>query len=123
MYRDFTYVDDIVEAVTRLIPLAPQQSSQNTLLDSPSSSTAPFRAYNIGHGSPVRVGDCVDLIEECLGKKAIRVSAPIQLGDVVSTHADTQSLRDDTGFSPSIPIEVGIPRFVEWYMDYYGQRQ
>jgi len=123
MYRDFTYVDDIVEAVTRLIPLAPQQSSQKTLLDSPSSSTAPFRVYNIGHGSPVRVGDCVDLIEECLGKKAIRVSAPIQLGDVVSTHADTQSLRDDTGFSPSIPIEVGIPRFVKWYMDYYGQRQ
>jgi len=123
MYRDFTCVDDIVEAVTRLISLAPKQSVQQTLLDSPSSSTAPFRVYNIGHGSPVRVGDCVDLIEECLGKKAIRVSAPIQSGDIVSTHADTQSLRHDTGFSPSIPIEVGIPRLVKWYMDYYGQRQ
>jgi UDP-glucuronate 4-epimerase len=123
MYRDFTYVDDVVEAVMRLIPLAPEQSVQQTLLDSPSSSTAPFRVYNIGHGSPVRVGDCVDLIEECLGKKAIRVSAPIQLGDVVSTHADTQSLKHDTGFSPSIPIEAGIPRLVKWYMDYYGKRQ
>jgi UDP-glucuronate 4-epimerase len=123
MYRDFTYVDDVVEAVTRLIPLIPKQSAQETLLDAPSSSTAPFRVYNIGHGSPVRVGDCVDLIEECLGKKAIRVSAPIPPGDVVSTHADTQSLRNDTGFSPSIRIEVGIPRLVEWYMDYYGRRQ
>jgi len=120
MYRDFTYVDDVVEAVTRLISLPPEQSDQHTLLGLPSSSTAPFRIYNIGHGSPVRVGDCVDLIEECLGKKAIRISAPIQPGDVVSTHADTQSLRHDTGFSPSIPIEVGIPRFVKWYMDYYG---
>jgi len=123
MYRDFTYVDDIIEAVTRLIPLAPKQSVEQTLLDSPSSSTAPFSVYNVGHGSPVRVGDCVDLIEECLGKKAIRVSAPMQPGDVIATHADTESLKRDTGFSPSIPIEVGIPRFVEWYMDYYGRRQ
>jgi UDP-glucuronate 4-epimerase len=122
MYRDFTYVDDIVEAITRLIPLAPVQLTRQTLLDSPASSTGPFRIYNIGHGSPVRVGDCVDLIEECIGKKAIRVSAPMQPGDVVSTHADTQSLRHDTGFSPSIPIEVGIPRFVKWYMDYYDRR-
>jgi UDP-glucuronate 4-epimerase len=123
MYRDFTYVDDAIEAVTRLIPLVPKQSVQPALLDLPSSSTAAFRVYNIGHGFPVRVGDCVDLIEECLGKKAIRVSAPIQPGDVVSTHADTQSLRNDTGFSPSIPIEVGIPRFVKSYLDYYGQRR
>ena len=123
MYRDFTYVDDIVEAVTRIIPLVPKQSVQQTLLDSPSSSTAPFRVYNIGHGSPVRVGDCVDFIEKCLGKKAIRVSAPIQSGDVVSTHADIESLRHDTGFSPSIPIEVGIPRFVDWYLNYYGQQE
>ena len=123
MYRDFTYVDDIIEAVMRLIPFAPKQSVEQTLLDSPSSSMAPFSVYNIGHGSPVRVGDCVDLIEECLGKKAIRISAPIQPGDVVSTNADTQSLRHDTGFSPSIPIEVGIPRLVKWYMDYYGKRQ
>jgi UDP-glucuronate 4-epimerase len=121
MYRDFTYVDDVVEAMMRIIPLVPKQSVQQTLLDSPSSSTAAFRIYNIGHGSPVRVGDCVDLIEECLGKKAVRVSAPMQPGDVVATHADTESLKRDTGFSPSIPIEVGIPRFVKWYMDYYGR--
>jgi len=94
-----------------------------TLLNSLSSSTAAFRIYNIGHGSPVRVGECVDLVEACPGKKAIRVSAPIQPGDVVSTHPDTQSLRHGVGFSPSIPIDVGIPRFVKWYMDYYGKRQ
>jgi UDP-glucuronate 4-epimerase len=123
MYRDFTYVDDIVEAVTRVIPLVPERSNQHALLDSPSSSTASFRIYNIGHGAPVRVGDCVDLIEECLSKKAVRVSAPMQPGDVVSTHADTESLRRDVGFSPSIPIGVGIPRFVKWYLNYYGQRQ
>jgi UDP-glucuronate 4-epimerase len=123
MYRDFTYVDDVIEAIMRLIHLVPKQSVQQTLLESPSSSTAPFRVYNIGHGSPVRVGDCVDLIEECLGKQATRVSAPMQPGDVVSTNADTQSLKHDTGFSPAVPIEVGIPRFVRWYLDYYGQRQ
>jgi UDP-glucuronate 4-epimerase len=123
MYRDFTYIDDIVEAVTRLIPLAPKQSDQKTLLDSPSSSTAPFQVYNIGHGSPVRVGDCVDLIEQCLGKKAVRTSAPIQPGDVISTHADVQSLMRDTGFSPAVSIEAGISKFVKWYMDYYGQRK
>jgi len=122
MYRDFTYIDDIIEAISRLIPLAPKQSAQQVLLGTPSSSTAPFRVYNIGHGSPVRVGDCVDLIERYLDKKAIRVSAPMQPGDVVATHADTESLKHDVGFSPAIPIEVGIPRFVEWYMDYYGQR-
>jgi UDP-glucuronate 4-epimerase len=120
MYRDFTYVDDIIEAITRLMPLAPEQSVRQVLLDSPASSTGPFRIYNIGHGSPVRVGDCVDLIEECLGKKAIRMSVPMQPGDVVSTNADTESLRHDTGFTPAVPIEVGIPRFVKWYLDYYG---
>jgi UDP-glucuronate 4-epimerase len=123
MYRDFTYVDDVIEAVIRLLALTPEQSVQRILLSAPSSSTAPFRLYNVGRGSPVRVGDCVKLIEECLGKKAVLVSAPIQPGDVISTCADTQSLRHDTGFSPSISIEVGIPRFVEWYVEYYGQRE
>ncbi len=120
MRRDFTYIDDVVEAVVRVAdrPAAPNPlwSGNNP---EPSSSLAPYRVYNIGNHSPVELEYFISVLEECLGKKALRNLLPMQPGDVPATYADVDDLSRDFGFQPSTPIEVGIRRFVEWYRAYY----
>ncbi len=120
MKRDFTYVDDIVESIVRLIPRKPAPDpTWSGMAPDPSSSFAPYRIYNIGNNKPVELMRFIEIIEEKLGKKAIRNFMPIQDGDVPETYADVEDLMRDVGFKPSTPIEVGIGNFVDWYRDYY----
>ncbi len=120
MRRDFTYVDDVVEAVVRLIdrPAAGDPAWSGDRPD-PSRSAAPWRIYNIGNNQPVDVPDVVDLLEKALGKSAQREMAPMQPGDVPATYADVDELMRDVGFRPSTPIADGIARFVAWYRAYH----
>jgi UDP-glucuronate 4-epimerase len=120
MRRDFTYIDDIVEGVVRVIdrPATPNPAWSGDAPD-PGSSAAPYRIYNIGNNSPVELMRFIEALEEQLGRKAELNLLPIQPGDVPATCADVESLTRDTGFSPDTPIEVGIARFVEWYREYY----
>jgi UDP-glucuronate 4-epimerase len=120
MRRDFTYIDDVVQAVVRLID-RPAQSDPNWSSDAPepASSSAPWRVYNIGNNSPVELLDVVSLLEQALGKKAIRELMPMQPGDVPATFADVGDLMRDVGFKPSTPIAEGIARFVAWYQEYH----
>jgi UDP-glucuronate 4-epimerase len=122
MKRDFTYVDDIVEGVVRLIPrpAAPNPEWRGNNPDA-ATSPAPYRLYNIGNHAPVELGRFIAIIEECLGKKAVQRLLPLQAGDVPMSFADVEDLKRDVAFAPSTPIEVGIRRFIEWYRDYYGQ--
>jgi UDP-glucuronate 4-epimerase len=120
MRRDFTYVDDVVEPVVRLIekPAAPDPSWSGERPD-PSRSAAPWRIYNIGNNQPTDVPHVVSLIEKALGRTAQREMLPIQPGDVPETYADVDDLMRDVGFRPSTPIAEGIARFVAWYRDYH----
>jgi UDP-glucuronate 4-epimerase len=119
MRRDFTYVDDIVEAIVRLIPRAPQPDSNfDPAAPDPGSSNAPWRVYNIGNNKPVELLDVVRLLEQSLGKPAIRELLPMQPGDVPATYADVDDLMRDVEFRPATPIAEGIARFVAWYRDY-----
>lgn len=113
--RDFTYIDDIIEAIVRLIDHVPAPQAA-TGSDVP---PAPYRIYNIGNNAPVEVRHLVRVIENCLGLKAVTRSLPMQPGDVPSTCADAQALTDAVGFKPSTSIEEGLARFVEWYRAYY----
>ena len=119
--RDFTYVDDIVEGVTKTLDKVstPNPGYEPNEPD-PGSSSAPWRVYNIGNGNPVPLMKFIGLIEETLGRKAELELLPMQPGDVPDTCADVTALRDDVGYAPSTPVEVGVPRFVEWYREYYG---
>ena len=121
MRRDFTYIDDIVEGVIRVIDRIPQPDPL-WHGDSPdaAASYAPYRLYNIGNHNPVELMKFIEVLESCLGKKAEKNLMPIQAGDVPATYADVDDLIRDVGFKPATPIEVGISRFVEWYKDYYG---
>jgi UDP-glucuronate 4-epimerase len=121
MRRDFTYVDDVVEAVTRLIdrPAAPDPSWSGDK-PNPSSSAAPWRIYNIGNNQPADVPYVVTLIERALGRTAQREMAPMQPGDVPTTYADVDDLMRAVDFRPSTTIEDGVARFVAWYRDYHG---
>lgn len=116
MKRDFTYVDDIVEGVVKVFDRAPEVGAAG---DAPDFEHAPHRLYNIGNNKPVDLMYFIDVIEKCVGKKAIRNLLPMQPGDVPATYADIDSLMRDVGFRPSTPIETGIERFVKWYRDYY----
>ena len=122
MRRDFTYVDDIVEAIVRLIdkPAAgnPQWSGHDP---DPATSRAPWRVYNIGNNNPVAVPDVVTLIEEALGRKAQREMLPMQPGDVPETYADVAALEAAVGFKPATSIEDGVRRFISWFRGYKGQ--
>jgi UDP-glucuronate 4-epimerase len=119
--RDFTYVDDIVEGVRRIIDRVPVSNPDwNAGTKLPTDSSAPFRVYNIGGGRPVKVSRFIEVLEDALGRKAERRILPMQPGDVAATRADTEALRRDIGFSPTIPIEEGVPRFVRWYREFYG---
>ena len=120
MIRDFTYVDDIVEGVVRVVdrPAAPDPTWNGERPDSARSS-APWRIYNIGNHQPIELMRYIEVLEQCLGKKAILDLQPIQPGDVPSTYADTAELQAATGFKPATTVETGVRRFVEWYREYY----
>lgn len=121
MRRDFTYVDDIVEGIVRLIPKPPSGNPDwDGNRPDPSTSYAPYRLYNMGNHQPVDLLHFIEVLEQKLGKKAIKNFAPLQAGDVEATFADCTDLEEVTGFSPRTPIEDGIGKFVTWYRDYYG---
>ena len=112
MQRDFTYVDDVVEGVVRVIERIPQTGEPAT--------SAPYQIYNIGNNQPVELMTLIETIENSLGKKAIKEMLPMQPGDVPRTYADVDALMSDVDFRPDTPIEVGIDKFVSWYRGYYG---
>ena len=120
MIRDFTYVDDIVEGVIRVVD-QPAQADPKWNAERPDSarSSAPWRIYNIGNHQPIELMRYIEVLETCLGKKAILDLQPIQPGDVPSTYADTAELQAATGFKPATTVETGVRRFVEWYREYY----
>ena len=120
MVRDFTYVDDIVEGVARVIDRTAQADpAWSALAPRPSSSSAPYRIYNIGNNRPVKLMRYIEVLEQCLGKKAKLELLPLQAGDVPETIADVTRLEAAVGFKPATPVEAGIARFVEWYRSYY----
>ncbi|MFB2644795.1 NAD-dependent epimerase [Raphidiopsis sp. BLCC-F218] len=120
MKRDFTYIDDIVEGIVRVINNIPQGNTSWSGDDpDPGSSKAPYKIYNIGNNNPVELSRFIEVIEECLGIKAKKNMLPLQPGDVTMTYADVDDLIQDVGFKPATPIEVGVKRFVKWYRDYY----
>jgi len=120
MKRDFTYVDDIVECMERLIPLIPSANANwNALQPDPASSFAPYRLYNIGNSQPVELLRFIEVLENKIGKKAVRNFLPLQDGDVEETYADIQDLEKVIGFKPATSIETGIEKFINWYTSYY----
>ncbi|GGD19370.1 NAD-dependent epimerase [Franconibacter daqui] len=120
MRRDFTYIDDIAEAIVRLQDVIPQADPKWTVeTGSPATSSAPYRVYNIGNSSPVELMDYISALEKALGKEAQKNMMPIQPGDVLETSADTTALYDAIGFKPHTLVEEGVKRFVEWYKAFY----
>lgn len=121
MQRDFTYVDDVVEALVRVgdKPATPNPDWRGDAPD-PASSKAPYRIYNIGNNEPVKLMQLIETIEKATGKQAIKNFLPMQPGDVPATFANVDALMRDVGFAPKTPIEVGVQRFVDWYRGYYG---
>jgi len=120
MKRDFTYVDDIVEGIVRVIPnVAKANKEWNPYAPDSATSFAPYKLYNIGNNQPVELMRFIEVIEEKLGKKAVKNLLPIQEGDVPETFADVDDLIQDVGFKPSTSIESGIGKFVDWYKNYY----
>jgi len=119
--RDFTYVEDIAEGVVRALdrPPGPDPTWRSDAPD-PASSSAPFRIYNIGNSRPVELMRYIEVIEECLGRKAQKNFLPLQLGDVPDTSADIEDLVRDVGYRPATSVEVGVRRFVDWFCEYYG---
>jgi UDP-glucuronate 4-epimerase len=121
--RDFTFVADIVEGVVRVLDRVAQPNpSWDSLHPDPASSRAPFRLYNIGNNNPVELMRYIEVVEECLGRKARKNLLPLQPGDVPDTYADVDDLVKDVGYRPSTPVEVGVRRFVDWFLDYYKRR-
>ena len=119
MRRDFTYVDDIVEAMARLVPLAPTGDPRwNGDAPDPATSRAPYRIFNIGNNNPVELMTLVATIEDALGRTAVKEYAPMQVGDVPATYADVSDLTAAVDFQPSTPITVGVQRFVDWFTHY-----
>jgi UDP-glucuronate 4-epimerase len=118
--RDFTYVDDIVEGVIRTMDHTAQANPDwDAGNPDPGTSNVPYRLYNIGNQEPIELMRYIEVIEECLGKKAERNLLPLQPGDVPDTFADAQDLVQDVGYQPDTPIEVGVKKFVDWYLEYY----
>ena len=120
MLRDFTYVDDIVEGVVRVIdhPAAPDPAWRAETPDS-ATGDSPYRIYNIGNSAPVKLMRYIEVLEQSLGKKAQCELLPMQAGDVPATTADVSRLERDLGYRPRTPVEIGVKRFVEWYREYY----
>ncbi|QFU01514.1 UDP-glucose 4-epimerase [Halomonas sp. THAF5a] len=121
MERDFTYIDDIVEGVVRVLDVIPQADPQwRASDDGPDSSSAPYALYNIGHGSPVSLMAFVRAVEAATGREAICDFQPMQPGDVPRTWADTEALFQATGYRPRVGVEEGVSKFVAWYRGFYG---
>lgn len=120
MQRDFTYIDDIIEGVVRVMKKVPKPNkSWSGDNPDPGTSYAPYKVYNIGNNNPVKLMTFIETIEKCLGKKAKKNLLPIQAGDVPATYADVDDLIHDVGFKPATTIKEGIKRFVKWYREYY----
>ena len=120
MQRDFTFVDDIVEGVVRVLERVPQGNpAWSGDRPDPGTSYAPYRLYNIGNNAPVELLRFIEVLESALGKKALKNLLPIQLGDVPATYADVDDLVADVGFKPVTSVEEGVGRFVAWYREYY----
>jgi UDP-glucuronate 4-epimerase len=119
--RDFTYIDDIVEGVIRTLDRIPEPDP-NWSGDAPDAATsaAPYRLYNIGNQHPVQLRHYIQVLEDCLGRKAEQNLLPLQPGDVPDTYADVEELVRDVGYRPATAVEEGVKRFVEWYRGYYG---
>jgi UDP-glucuronate 4-epimerase len=121
MQRDFTYIDDIIEGVVRVMGRLPEANPKwSGAAPDPGTSSAPYKVYNIGNNNPVELIKFIEVIEEVLGKKANMEFMDLQPGDVVATYADVDDLIEDVGFKPETPIETGIENFIEWYKDFYG---
>ncbi len=118
MIRDFTYVDDIVEGVVRVIDALPEKFSDASL-DPSVSNTAPYKVYNIGNSSPVQLMDYIGAIEKHLGKEARKNFMPLQPGDVPHTESDTNDLQNNLNYKPSTPVDEGVKQFLKWYKGYY----
>ncbi|MGB5219275.1 MAG: NAD-dependent epimerase [Smithella sp.] len=122
MKRDFTYIDDIIEGVVRVMDKIPQPNSDwDRKNPDPGSSYAPYKLYNIGNNNPVELIRFIEILEDNLGKKAQKNMMPMQPGDVPITYANVDDLMKDVGFKPSTPLEEGLKKFVEWYKEYYKQ--
>lgn len=122
MKRDFTYVDDIVEGVIRTLDnVAQPNSAWDSNSPDPGTSLAPYRLYNIGNNSPVELMSLIKTLEKSLGKTAEKEMLPLQQGDVPATYANVDALVQDVGFKPETTIEEGVHRFVQWYMNFYGE--
>ncbi|MCH5222361.1 MAG: NAD-dependent epimerase/dehydratase family protein [Muribaculaceae bacterium] len=120
MQRDFTYIDDVVEGIVRILKIAPQPNdSWDAVLAAPATSRAPFRVYNIGNSSPINLIDYIGCIEQVVGKSAKKEMRPMQSGDVYQTYADSTSLSEVTGFRPSTSLKEGIKMTVDWFREYY----
>lgn len=118
--RDFTYIDDIVEGVLRVLDRVPQPDPTWDGADpNPGSSRAPYRLYNIGSNRPIDLLRYIEVLEECLGLEAKKIMLPLQSGDVADTFADVSELVEDVGYKPRTPVERGVRNFVDWYRDYY----
>ena len=123
MQRDFTYIDDIIEGVVRVLSRLPQPNPHWSGAEpDPGTSSAPYKIYNIGNNNPVELIKFIEVIEAALGKRAQKEFMDLQPGDVVATYADVDDLMQDVGFKPATPIEVGVERFVKWFKDFYGYK-
>jgi UDP-glucuronate 4-epimerase len=121
MMRDFTYIDDIVEGILRIKDVVPELNAEWSVeAGSPATSSAPYRVYNIGHGSPVKLMDYIKALESALGIEAKKNMLPMQLGDVYVTYADTQDLFNATQYKPQMGVEQGVANFVKWYKEFYS---
>ncbi|MGN6788851.1 MAG: NAD-dependent epimerase [Rhodanobacteraceae bacterium] len=119
--RDFTYVDDIVEGVVRTLDRVPEPDPDyDPVHPNAASSSAPYRLYNLGNSHPVQLSHYIEVLEDCLGRKAEKNLLPLQPGDVPDTSADVTELMHDTGYRPDTSVEEGVKRFVAWYRGYYG---
>jgi UDP-glucuronate 4-epimerase len=121
--RDFTYIDDIVKGVAAAVDhVAAPDPSWDSDNPNPNTSEAPFRIYNIGNQTPVALSRYIEVLEQCLGKRAQKNLLPKQPGDVRDTWADVEALAKEVGYRPSTELERGVKRFVEWYLAYYGPK-
>lgn len=120
MKRDFTYVDDITNSISKLIELPPTKNENWDSSDpDPSTSSAPYRILNIGNSKPINILNYIEILEQKIGKEAIKDFKPMRLGDIQQTQADFESLEKLINYKPHIPVEVGVGKFVDWYREYY----
>ena len=121
MLRDFTYIDDIVEGIVRIVDVIPEGNKDwDETNPDPATSPAPYRIYNIGNSHPTKLMDYIQCIEKAIGREAKKEFLPMQQGDVYQTYADSSALADAIGFKPNTPLQLGIDRTVEWFKNYYN---